>query len=279
MYYLLVRKYKPGLFENYYNEYNSNKKVLIHTLKNNETIKNNKITILIAFYNLPDGKNRLFLRAKQIIIEDKNIYARSLRGISDLYNNDYSLDEVNLKENYFGEIPKKWESIKKLDKLDENNIESPFDNKNEYYRIKNLQYYFYDNANCLSCNKKSNVDFITTSGMKFVEFHHFIPRYLLNNIKYNSLSNIINSPKNLIKLCPICHSKIHYAEFTTRMNTIKIIYSQIDYELKKEIEAFYTKHEKEIKKESAIIINNVNDWLLSLYLNKRESKLYNAINK
>ena len=148
MNYLIVKKYEKGEFKKYYEEYKENNRVEI--LKKDIDIKHDD-NIFIAYYEMPDNKNRLFLRASLLKNDKGIIYARSLRGISDYYNNSFSLDVVKLKEGFYSCFPKGWEEV--LTKKDGDL--SPFDNSNEYYRISNLKDYFYENAKCVLCGEKN----------------------------------------------------------------------------------------------------------------------------
>ncbi|MBR4178865.1 MAG: HNH endonuclease [Bacilli bacterium] len=257
MNYLIVKKYEKGEFKKYYEEYKENNRVEI--LKKDIDIKHDD-NIFIAYYEMPDNKNRLFLRASLLKNDKGIIYARSLRGISDYYNNSFSLDVVKLKEGFYSCFPKGWEEV--LTKKDGDL--SPFDNSNEYYRISNLKDYFYENAKCVLCGEKNFKTFKTVNGMNFVEFHHFIQRKSKENEKLN---NIINRDDNLIKLCPTCHSKIHYAEFDTRREAISKIYSNMSKNFKGELEKAINKKDRDVE-----------NWIFESYLNDRELNIWNYMN-
>lgn len=63
-----------------------------------------------------------------------------------------------------------------------------------------------------------HTSFTATSGEQYVESHHIIPLKYQDKFDFN-----LDSPENLIALCPNCHKAIHYGSRRTKENILKMV--------------------------------------------------------
>ncbi len=216
--------------------------------------------IYVAFRNLPDKSNRLFIRCKVKNIENDDIYVGSIRGISNTFYKRFRIDDLkcDYKKNKLYYFPDEWKNSK--DDLDKNGFENP----KEYFTLRNLKDYYYV-FKCECCGTLKT--YINTNHVQGAEFHHLVPR-----CSENGKDGFINSDDNYIMLCPTCHSKIHHAELNERFELIKKLFDKKNEDTNGKYmeDVKYYIDNKKINSEDEIINHIFEEY----YLNQREKDLW-----
>lgn len=120
-------------------------------------------------------------------------------------------------------------------------IETANNNKVEYSEQNGIYKYKRDNRilktviedSNYQCSYNSNHQtFLTKNGCKFVEGHHLVPLKFQSEFEGFRLDRY----ENIVSLCPICHSAIHYGDDKTKRIILESLY--ISSEMKEKLKLY-----------------------------------------
>lgn len=87
------------------------------------------------------------------------------------------------------------------------------------------------NYECLNAilNAEKHITFINMSGKKYVEAHHLIPMKASKDFSVN-----LDRSSNIVPLCPLCHTRIHYGNINEKIAVLKKLYDECMPKLKED---------------------------------------------
>ena len=180
----------------------------IFTIQKDCELEAIKIEDIVNYAN-KDFKNIL----KSININSKKEVKESLKGILDLILLD-SLENIDYNENfrideyYINEYTtlNSTDLMEKIKRVSEDNIKPKLERKRDRQIIGLINAYYlaeYSDENKLvKCECCGATTFLKPNNEPYLEYHHLIP------------FNIADGPdhyENIVGICPMCHTKIHYA--------------------------------------------------------------------
>ncbi len=241
-YFKLNLDYKNYNFNDFTEDYNSE---IEHKQKGEIEwlIKCQKISVGDVMYiyckNMPDLRNRFIIRAVVKKILDKNDvkpkYQKDfspsrdkmliLENIEALDTEDnYTFSIADLKEKYDYSICQGLYSeifndklVKDLENTKRNNVEKFLE------KYVNAKCYFEKAPKFRGDSEDyKHSTFRKENGIVYVEYHHFILRYLGKD-KAGDFIKDIDCLDNYIELCPTCHKKIHYGKLEVRKQMLDYV--------------------------------------------------------
>lgn len=121
--------------------------------------------------------------------------------------------------------PKREQSKNSLQTFDANlNYKENYQRQIKYREVKQVERDRDIREVCLmragyQCEINSeHTSFTSSNGRQYVESHHIIPLKYQDKFDFN-----LDSPENLIALCPNCHKAIHYGSRRTKEDILKMI--------------------------------------------------------
>ena len=272
-----IKRRGSGIGINYGRLYLDKEKVI--KSKNKTGLKQND-EVFIMFYNIPKSPNRIILKLSNL---------HFIASKDGEFNYNVKKGEHFYEEYSNGKFQKVAHATKvqwvidlddgtKFTKIDLEFNKRKISNRPIYQKIKdeelieelNNNLYSFSKLNkdmskintCILKNKKisnNHKTFINKLYFPYVETHHFVMKYILkdfekkntNNRKLvNELNSLIEDPRNLILLCPVCHRKIHQGLNEDIKIMIKGILDNNNAlnELLNEVIDFLKKHDRKITK-------------------------------
>lgn len=170
-------------------------------------------------------------RAKEPIDKTKGFTIEDINPIELKDYKKYSWEVLNTKYN-FGRAPSTTRKLFNKNSQLFKDIESTFKKSNKGF--EELIEYF--NTPCFfekTLHKgKGRLTFVKRNGLYYYEKHHFVPQYTGRVKNDFQFQNIIDSPENIINLCPFCHRKIHHGTPEEIMEMLELIYKDKEIFLK-----------------------------------------------
>lgn len=194
------------------------KKYNLDNIISDNEIKNDLIEFLIIYERLID-----------YITITKSVTIDSIK--MSLFTNKLSNDEDKIDYNELID-----EDKSQIDLINSNRyttfseIETANNSKVEYSEQNGIYKYKRDNRilktviedSNYQCSYNSNHQtFLTKNGCKFVEGHHLVPLKFQSEFEGFRLDRY----ENIVSLCPICHSAIHYGDDKTKRIILEVLYS------------------------------------------------------
>lgn len=287
-YHLITANFNHYDFNKLFNEENENEKILWKTGgENGKRAQNYNIGDICYIYysELPDGTNRILLRAEVIASDtDKNIIDNiysydkesKIKGIRlskiraialddrDAFSDSTLLREYNKGsiqgQQYLGDIP--YEGSKELELI------KALEDYPHKKGIKAVREYFDNYTKCFFSrkDKKQHITFTSGRGLSFYERHHFILKNYLNK-KGQDTKWLENDHNNLIHLCPNCHRQLHHG-------TAEDVKSMID-EIYSENQKWFDNNLKEHAKQDGY--SDVLEWVYHIYDDERAKYRYELL--
>ncbi len=162
-------------------------------------------------------------RAKHPMVETKGFTIEDINPIELKNYKKYSWEMLKTKYN-FEQAPRTTRKIYNKHSQLFKDIESTF--KKSKNGFEELIEYF--NTPCFfeqTLHKgKGRLTFIKRNGLYYYEKHHFVQQYTGREKNDFEFQNIIDSPENIINLCPFCHRKIHHGTPEEILEMIELIY-------------------------------------------------------
>ena len=220
---------------------------------------------LIYYSNLPDYSSRILfvgevtesdynhpIDKSSFKDEEKNIKYVKMR-IKPVDLEDDKMFSLEKLRNYYKLLPTKGQfSYLHVDENKHKKLIDDIENEIKYTK-KSLKYVndYFNNNYCIcefGCKP-----FIEENGFYYVERHHLVEKNLINKNKHiKEIDRLINDPRNIYKLCPDCHMKIHHIKIDERKTMIDALY--------KKNKSFYDNNFTELKGNK-----NALEWLYEIY--------------
>jgi len=99
--------------------------------------------------------------------------------------------------------------------------------KNNGMIIKDIKYskFVLKNANYKCQIDSSHETFLTNRNVQYMEGHHLIPCTIINAKLFKLKVNVnIDCVENIVCVCPTCHRAVHFGNWKTKENIIKILF-------------------------------------------------------
>ena len=84
-----------------------------------------------------------------------------------------------------------------------------------------------DLANYICMGNHNHITFTSKLGKQYMEAHHLIPMMAQKDFVIN-----LDRVENIVSICPICHSAIHFGDTATRLELLKKLFDLKEQELK-----------------------------------------------
>ena len=236
------------------------------------------------YSNLPDGTSRILLKGvvtesdtdMACISEDRFSYDADTKGfrVGNLravaLQRPEKFSQYILETSYFGskEKPKQINQTQRyLNQPGYRTLLEDLLADDDHTTLKGVIKYFDDYLKCFFSGKdhSKHTTFIMAKGVPYTESHHFVKKSYLE--QHADMRWLINAPKNLIRLCPTCHAKLHHGKAEDVIRQLDLIYQ--------ENRAWYD--EKLMPYARRDGFSSVMPWIFDIYNQERQKNHYELI--
>lgn len=186
-------------------------------ISNNE-FKEDLVNFIEIYHNLLN----YVVDQKYITINFKKM-SLFTNAISKLEENDYMeiIDDDN--EQIIAYKSKRYINQSEIENANNKPVEyTQLNGNNVYKRDERIQKTVLEDSEFLCSYDQNHITFLTKDGKRFMEGHHLVPLKFQQEFKDFRLDRY----DNIVSLCPICHSAIHYGDDEVKRKILEDLYNR-----------------------------------------------------
>lgn len=164
-----------------------------------------------------------YITAQKYITINSRKMSLFTNSISDIEDDDFIeiIDDDN--EQLVSYKSKRYIKQSELEYANNKPVEyTQMNGNNVYKRDERIQKTVIEDSEFLCSYDKNHITFLTKNGMRFMEGHHLVP--LKFQLEFNEFR--LDRYENIVSLCPICHSAIHYGDDEVKRRILEKLYNR-----------------------------------------------------